>query len=135
MSKPADSASGRGKPGRRLAAVSVVAALVAGAGLFWQLPRASAAMGPGQVELLPADLPPTATAQGPRASGTYQLRCWQYGRLLFDEGPVTLGSETRQAARLVAIDRHGAALIVTDTGGTTCLARPSVPPPNLALPR
>jgi hypothetical protein len=35
----------------------------------------------------------------------------------------------------VAIDRHGAALIVTDAGGTTCLARPSAAAPNLALPR
>jgi hypothetical protein len=65
---------------------------------------------------------------------TYQLRCWQHGRLLFDEGPVTL-ADARQGTRLVAIDRHGAALIVTVAGETTCQARPYVaPPPNLALP-
>jgi hypothetical protein len=77
---------------------------------------------------------PPVAAPNPRAPATYQLRCWQYGRLLFDEGPVTLGAEARQAAKVVAFDRHGAALIVTDSGGTTCLARPYGPPRNLALP-
>jgi hypothetical protein len=37
---------------------------------------------------------------------------------------------------MVAIDRHGAVVIVTaDVNGTTCLARPAPPPPSLALPR
>ena len=63
-------------------------------------------------------------APNQKAQGTYRLRCWQYGRLLFDEGPVTLSPETRQGARLVAFDRHGGALIVTDAGWTTCQARP-----------
>ena len=63
------------------------------------------------------------------------MRCWQYGRLLFDEGPVTLGPETRQGAKLVATDRHGGAVIVTDSGWTTCQARPFPAAPNLALPR
>jgi len=76
--------------------------------------------------------PPAAPIQ--RAPATYQLRCWQYGRLLFDEGPVTLGAEARQGAKLVAIDRTGAPLIVTDAGGTTCLARPFAVARSLALP-
>ena len=69
--------------------------------------------------------PPKATAAA-RSNG-YRLRCWQYGQLLFDEGPLTLNSESRSAARLVATDRNGAPVYVTDTGGTTCLARAAEP--------
>jgi hypothetical protein len=76
-----------------------------------------------------------AAANDGKAPGTYQLRCWQYGRLLFDEGPVTLPPETRQAGRVVAFDRNGAAVIVTDSGTTTCMARPSAPAPSPALQR
>jgi hypothetical protein len=84
----------------------------------------------------PSPAPATAAAQNGKAAATYQLRCWQYGRLLFDEGPVTLSPDARQAARVVAYDRNGAAVIVTDTGGTTCMARPfSTAAPHPALPR
>jgi hypothetical protein len=79
--------------------------------------------------------PAQARSAPTKSAGAYQLRCWQYGQLLFDEGPVTLSSEARSNARLVATDRNGAALIVTDAGGTTCLARPAAAPANLALPR
>jgi hypothetical protein len=111
-------------------------ALLAVTGLLLQLPLgATAGIASGDNGRSIARIPPPPAAPSQRASGTYQLRCWQYGRLLFDEGPVTLGAEARQGAKLVAINRHGAALIVTDAGGTTCLARPSAAPPNLALPR
>lgn len=73
-------------------------------------------------------------AAAPASAITYRLRCWQYGRLIFDEGPVVLGTEARQHARMVATDRHGAMLLVTDAGGATCLARAMGPAPNLALP-
>jgi hypothetical protein len=121
--------------GRRLAAVTGLA-LVAATGMLLQLPfGATAGIASGAGDRNASHDSPSTAAPNQKAPGTYQLRCWQYGRLLFDEGPVTLGAEARQAARLVAIDRHGAALIVTDAGGTTCLARPSAAAPNLALPR
>ena len=127
MSKPDDSARGRWRlQGRASAAISATLLAVVGIG-------ATAAVTSGAVA--PQDPPPAPAAPNARATGTYQLRCWQYGRLLFDEGPVTLPAESRQAARLVAYDRHGATLIVTDTGGTTCLARPFAAAPSLALPR
>lgn len=136
MYKPNDSHSDRSKRlGRRLAALAGVA-LVAVTGMFLQLsPGASAGVASGSDDRVVSQATPPTTATNQKASGTYQLRCWQYGRLLFDEGPVTLGAEARQGAKLVAIDRHGGALIVTDAGGATCLARPSAAAPNLALPR
>ena len=82
-----------------------------------------------------AQVPSPSAAPIQRAPATYQLRCWQYGRLLFDEGPVTLGAEARQGAKLVAIDRNGAPLIVTDAGGTTCLARSFAAVRSLAPPQ
>lgn len=145
MSKPNESCPGRAKrPGLRLAAVSGLAlvAVVAVIGVL-QMPLDATAgvatttvddrVGPG----LPPAPPPPVAAMAPRQKGqdTYRLRCWQYGRLLFDEGPVTLGPEARQAAKLVATDRHGGSVFVTDNGWTTCQARPFPAAPNLALPR
>lgn len=125
MYKPSDSTPDRQKQrSRRLVAITGFA-LVAAAGMLLQLPiGATAGIAPPDGDRTASRVPPSTAAANPKSAGSYQLRCWQYGRLLFDEGPVTLGAETRQAARLVAIDRHGAALIVTDAGGTTCLARP-----------
>lgn len=135
MYKPNDSRRDREAPrGGRLAALIGVA-VVAVTGLLLQLPLATAGIASGDDDRVVSHVPPPAPAAAQRGSGTYQLRCWQYGRLLFDEGPVTLGAEARQGAKLVAMDRHGGALIVTDAGGTTCLARPSAAAPNPALPR
>ena len=136
MYKPSDSRPDHNKQrGRRLAVLTGLA-LAAATGVVLQLPLgATAGIASGVGNRYAPDLPPSPATPTQKAPGTYQLRCWQYGRLLFDEGPVTLGAEARQGARLVAIDRHGAPLIVTDTGVTTCLARPSAAPPNLALPR
>jgi len=142
--KPSDFIDGRKQHGGLLAAMTGVA-VVAAAGVMLQWhPGASAGIAATRgddlvvTQVPPAPLPPPPAPQAPtrKASGTYQLRCWQYGRLLFEEGPVTLGSDVRQGAKLVAFDRHGGALLVTaDLGGTTCLARPSAPAPSLALPR
>lgn len=140
MYKPDNTHPDQGKRrGVRLAAMTL-AALGASIALLLQVPPGAAAgISAGGDDRIASRVPPTPTpapaAPNQKASGTYQLRCWQYGRLLFDEGPVTLGAEARQSAKLVAIDRYGAPLIITDASGTTCLARPSAAPPSLALPR
>lgn len=137
MYKPSDSTPDRQKQRGRSVAVVTGLALVAAAGLLLQLPLgATAGIAPSDGDRGVSHAQPNTAAANQKAPGTYRLRCWQYGRLLFDEGPVTLGAEARQGARLVAIDRQGAPLIVTDAGGTTCLARPATAAaPNLALPR
>jgi hypothetical protein len=134
--KPSDSPSDREKRSGARVAAMIGVALIAATGMLLQLPLgATAGVASADGDRNPSHVPASAAASSQKAPGTYQLRCWQYGRLLFDEGPVTLGAEARQGARLVAIDRHGAPLIVTDAGGTTCLARPLAAAPNLALPR
>ncbi|MDM0080938.1 hypothetical protein QTI17_10080 [Variovorax sp. J31P179] len=139
MYKPSDFLSDRReRRGARLAALSLVA-VVAVTGVVLQWPRgataAVAAIIGGDDRVAPP-MGPTPPAAGGKAPATYQLRCWQNGRLLFEEGPVTLSAEARQGARMVATDRRGGALFVTaDLGGTTCMARPYPPPPALWLPR
>ena len=133
MSKPDDALPRRARrPALRLAALAALSGLTLAAGAATLLSAVAAKTGAD--DRAPDKVRPGSPAAA--APATYQLRCWQYGRLLFDEGPVTLPPEARQAATLVAIDRHGAPLIVTDRGGATCLARPfAAQAPNLALPR
>jgi hypothetical protein len=51
------------------------------------------------------------------------LRCWQEGRLLFEEPLSAVPAETRKSARLSVTDRAGQALHVIDMAGATCLVR------------
>ena len=135
MSKPNDTDI---RPGKRLAAMTGLS-LISITALLLQLPLgASAGIAPEGDDRVSAQIPvapvPSA-APAARASGKYTLRCWQYGKLLFDEGPVSLGSDARANARLVATDRNGSSLFVTDAGGATCLARPAGAAPNPAMQR
>ena len=138
MYKPNESRPERAKRiGLRLAAMTGLA-LVAGTVMLLQVPLgATAGVATGADDRVAPRVPPPSSNPAPNQKGqtTYRLRCWQYGRLLFDEGPLTLSPETRQSAKLVATDRHGGTLIVTDSGWTTCQARPFPPAPSLALPR
>ena len=65
-------------------------------------------------------------ATADRPAGTYQIRCWQLGRLLFEENHVALPAElARQGLKLSATDRHGKPIYLTDTANATCLIRSS----------
>lgn len=72
-------------------------------------------------------IPPVALATAapiePAASAPlYQMRCWQYGRLISDESPVILPPGT--APRVLALDRAGRPIYVIDTATSTCQLRP-----------
>lgn len=61
--------------------------------------------------------------QSPKG-GTYSLRCWQYGRLVFEENGVRVDFEgDGHQSRLRGSDRAGDPLIITDTRNATCLIR------------
>jgi hypothetical protein len=51
------------------------------------------------------------------------LRCWQEGRLLFEEPLAAVPAEARKSARLTVTDRNGQTLHVMDMAGATCLVR------------
>lgn len=70
------------------------------------------------------DSPAPAPASDAARTGPYQIRCWQLGRLLFEENHVALPADlARQGVKLSATDRHGRPIYLTDTANATCLIR------------
>lgn len=81
--------------------------------------------------------------EGPQVSASpvattapvYQLRCWQYGRLLFEEYLTELPPDwAERAVKIRGKDRSSAAVYVADTPNATCLLRAADPrdrTPNL----
>jgi hypothetical protein len=51
------------------------------------------------------------------------LRCWQEGRLLFEEPLASVPAATRKNARLSVTDRTGQSLHAIEMAGATCLVR------------
>lgn len=51
------------------------------------------------------------------------LRCWQEGRLLFEEPLSSVPPETRKNARITVLDRENRSLQVIDMAGAICLVR------------
>ena len=77
---------------------------------------------------------PPATPKVAKAHGGYQIRCWQEGRLLFEENHVALPADsTRYAVRMSGTDRNGKPLYVVETTNATCLIRST--PDGPAWPR
>lgn len=57
-------------------------------------------------------------------AGTYQIRCWQQGRLLFEENQVSLPADSaKYGVKMTGTDRHGKPMYVADTTNATCLIR------------
>lgn len=55
--------------------------------------------------------------------GQYQVRCWQHGRLLFEERDIELAGDMVSGLKLRGTDRYRQPLMVSDTGNATCLIR------------
>ena len=58
-----------------------------------------------------------------KAQPVLLLRCWQEGRLLFEEPLSSVPPETRKNARITVQDREGRSLQVIDMASATCLVR------------
>ncbi len=78
----------------------------------------------------------SAPAPNKPASG-YRLRCWQHGRLLFEEDDIALPPDgSRYTLKLAGTDRDGRPLYVAETLNATCLVRHAPATSiNPALPR
>jgi hypothetical protein len=113
--------------GAALVALAVPAAL---AGI-----AASAA--PGTIADADADAAAAAAAPRPApAGGGYQIRCWQYGRLLFEENRVTLPADAaRYGIKMAGTDRRNKPIYVADTRNATCLIRSAVESPPWPMER
>ncbi|MBW8830511.1 MAG: hypothetical protein JF606_13955 [Burkholderiales bacterium] len=75
----------------------------------------------------PLDAAPPARTTPSSGETMYLVRCWQYGRLLFEERDLQLPADVSAGLKLRGTDRNRQAVYVTDTGNATCLIR-SVPP-------
>jgi hypothetical protein len=64
----------------------------------------------------------SASAAPPAEKG-FQVRCWQYGRLLFEESDLQLPPEVTGGLKLRGTDRNRQPVYITDTGSSTCLIR------------
>jgi hypothetical protein len=63
------------------------------------------------------------TAQTAKAAA-YQMRCWQYGKLLFEENLASLPTDGSQySLKVSGTDRKGHPVYVAETKNATCLIR------------
>ena len=60
-----------------------------------------------------------------RAPGPWQIRCWQDGRLLFEENGVSLPDTAQYPTHIAGTDRQGRPVSVAETRNATCLIRPT----------
>jgi len=61
------------------------------------------------------------------APGAYQIRCWQFGKLLFEENRVTFPADGSQyGVKLGGTDRNSRPVYVAETKNATCLIRGAV---------
>jgi hypothetical protein len=76
---------------------------------------------------LPASRETAASEEGKPAAGTYHIRCWQYGKLLFEENRISLpASNSQYGVRIGGTDRNNRPIYVAETKNATCLIRSAV---------
>ncbi len=112
-----------------VATAAAIAAIAATAAVTLLVPLPAFA---GLAAASPADDEPAVLERQDRTAGTpagtYQLRCWQQGRLVFEENGVRISADDgHYATRLRGTDRQGDPIIVADTRNATCLIRPERP--------
>lgn len=90
----------------------------------------------GGIEVSPPVAKPAAPPARSKAKGAgYQMRCWQQGRLLFEENGVALPSSgSGYALKPAGTDRNGRPVYVADTATATCLIRSAPEPRSAAEP-
>jgi hypothetical protein len=110
-------------------ALHAIAALFLGAGLA-VLPGSASS---GTVQTDDKDLRAELSDKGsvtkarpaPPGGGAYTLRCWQYGKLIFEEDDLAPPPDTQTAYRLTLRERAGkrASLHLVETLNATCLVQ------------
>jgi hypothetical protein len=75
----------------------------------------------------PGPARPAATEPPQPVPGLYQIRCWQHGRLLFEDRITLPADGAAYGIRMNGTDRNGKPMYVAETRTATCLIR-LVPP-------
>jgi hypothetical protein len=124
MFKPSDTCS----PLRLVVVLTLLSPLMA-----WPIVTTIEGTGPAEASDSTELAAPAASLRRPQApvapakvAGGYQIRCWQYGRLLFEENHVALPDMARYGLRIGGTDATGRPLYVADTQHATCLIRAAV---------
>ena len=68
-------------------------------------------------------VPQAAAGTVAHGAGAYQIRCWQHGKLLFEDRVNLPADAAAYGIRLSGTDRWGRPLYVADTRNATCLVR------------
>ena len=110
----------------RRTTAAVASTLFAGlmlAGLSSALSVAAAA--PGEIDI---DAAAQAAPKAPPPPPTYLLRCWQYGRLIFEELDLPMQAGLEAATPKMKLqDAAGLPLFVSETKNATCILRANRP--------
>jgi hypothetical protein len=71
------------------------------------------------------DAPPSGAYQkDAKGAYNYQMRCWQHGRLLFEQNLFELPTDgSRYQLKVSGSDRYGRPVYVAETSNATCLIR------------
>ena len=69
----------------------------------------------------------SAAEPPPPAPGLYQIRCWQHGRLVFEDRITLPADAAAYSIRLSGTDRYGKPMYVAETRNATCLVRHMAP--------
>ncbi|HJV95903.1 MAG TPA: hypothetical protein VJ608_07690 [Albitalea sp.] len=78
----------------------------------------------------PPAKPPVVAEKPAKPAAAYQIRCWQYGRLLFEENHVMLPADSaKYGVKMAGTDRKGQPIYVAETNNATCLIRGAVDDP------
>jgi len=71
--------------------------------------------------------PAPAAKPAPHPPTLVQIRCWQEGRLLFEENGVNLPEGSQYGTLVAGTDRQGRPVYLAETRNATCLIRQAVP--------
>jgi hypothetical protein len=109
--------------GRVLAGLTVLIPALALSGVTVGAPGAAPAPAATPAPA-PAPVVRPGRAEPPRpTSGLYQIRCWQHGRLLFEDSIRLPADASVYGIRLAGADRNGKPMYVAETDNATCLVR------------
>lgn len=67
--------------------------------------------------------PAKAVEDEARPGGSYQLRCWQYGKLIVEENGLSIPSTSESYSLKMHRDGGGMVMLL-EKGSSTCLAKP-----------
>jgi hypothetical protein len=105
MSRPSELA-------RTLAALALLVPAIGWCGVTVGTPAAAA-----------APVRPVVAEPPAPAAGLYQIRCWQHGRLLFEDRITLPADAAAYGIRVSGVDRNGKPMYLAETRTSTCLVR------------